>query len=96
MSETYPPPRPISIDVLAEKQSRVDAFIQKYKRVEQPDHRGQSRSDTVPDHMRGGCGIDYRNKHNGRSEQNRFKLTVSKQQLDRELEQFGAKRNEKK
>jgi hypothetical protein len=49
--------------------------------------------------MRGGRGIDYRNKYNGRSdyhEVNRFKPTVSKKQLDRELEQFGAKRNEKK
>jgi hypothetical protein len=49
--------------------------------------------------MRGGRGVDYRNMYNGRSEyheQNRFKPTVSKQQLDRELEQLGAKRNEKK
>jgi hypothetical protein len=63
------------------------------------DNRGQSRADSIPDHMRGGRGIDYRNKYNGRSdyhEVNRFKPTVSKKQLDRELEQFGAKRNEKK
>jgi hypothetical protein len=41
--------------------------------------------------MRGGRGIDYRNKYNGRSdyhEVNRFKPTVSKSQLDKELEKM--------
>ena len=144
-----PPPRSITPDVSAEKQSRVDAFIQKYKRVEQPrredsrhhqdarrdddfrrksnqseadfhkkspspereisrgndgarrqpgkneaDRRSQSRSDTIPDHMRGGNRIDTMNQYNGRSayhEKYQFKPTVTKQQLDKELEEYGKK-----
>ena len=58
------------------------------------DRRSQSRSDTIPDHMRGGNRIDTMNQYNGRSayhEKYQFKPTVTKQQLDKELEEYGKK-----